>query len=612
MLERQVASLITDRAQDLDFALTMLGLKSAGTGHVHEWLLEEGFTSTAPSEFARQLLRKIQRRPFARDLEDLIHRSTQDCRLVLARYLFEPAEVVRQALSQVRVTQGVADKVRGRAGNVEMHERRAYEAAILRELTAGAKTYWVSAKTSSRINSLIEFPLGTVVLVIKPPGSDLEIELKRAGQRERPLAALYERNGQAIHYPHRLQGGSLRRMLHWEAAKVSEFQTLYRAVHGVLPSVSATVSVHSLKDLPTAAGDVDLVTYFTDPGAYGEGYPEMRNEMARCVRARLKDGDEFPTGDLALTTAFVRDMKPAQSILTGSSSFRLQTLSDYLSPLGPELYFRDGLRSSFSACEARRFADDLLEEVLGTYVPPEIEYRNHEQYVDAALSVRENRAAADANYQGCLREIGRVWGTLLALGGSTRGESFVARNVGLKSVWDAGAWCVRLVFMDHDGVFFVNLKEPAHNLEAFLRRAAVDMNYLFGSWKDPAPIRGSVQYLQAIYGVNDAMVREGDRQFSAALKAAYRGTLRQMNPEGNLRTLLPEPLIALLLDLHQVVCFSLDGETSRRPGGWVQQARTWLAQRNRPDSLGNELVANVERYQEFFRTFHYLYEEAAP
>src|ERR1039457_3159155 len=119
MLERQVASLITDRAQDLDFALTMLGLKSAGTGQVHEWLLEEGFTSTAPSEFARQLLRKIQRRPFARDLEDLIHRSTQDCRLVLARYLFEPAEVMRQALSQVRVTQGVADKVRGQIGRAQ-------------------------------------------------------------------------------------------------------------------------------------------------------------------------------------------------------------------------------------------------------------------------------------------------------------------------------------------------------------------------------------------------------------------------------------------------------------------------------------------------------------
>ena len=49
-------------------------------------------------------------------------------------------------------------------------------------------------------------------------------------------------------------------------------------------------------------------------------------------------------------------------------------------------------------------------------------------------------------------EIARVWGTLLGVRGQSRGESFVARNVGLRSVWEDGEWRVKLIFMDHDAL----------------------------------------------------------------------------------------------------------------------------------------------------------------
>jgi len=47
-----------------------------------------------------------------------------------------------------------------------------YEAQILKMLCGAAQVYWVSDTTSARINSLLEYPTTTVVLVIKPPGSD--------------------------------------------------------------------------------------------------------------------------------------------------------------------------------------------------------------------------------------------------------------------------------------------------------------------------------------------------------------------------------------------------------------------------------------------------------
>ena len=46
--------------------------------------------------------------------------------------------------------------------------------------------------------------------------------------------------------------------------------------------------------------------------------------------------------------------------------------------------------------------------------------------------------------------------------GYSFGESFVARNVGLRTIWSQGKWCVRLIFQDHD-----NLVLPDSNQAEF-------------------------------------------------------------------------------------------------------------------------------------------------
>jgi hypothetical protein len=90
-------------------------------------------------------------------------------------------------------------------------------------------------------------------------------------------------------------------------------------------------------------------------------------------------------------------------------------------------------KASFSPGEARRFADALLDEVLGIYCAPDVRYVDHAQYMAAAFAVPENRRRADRLHAEAAFDLGRLWGTVLALGGFTDGESFVGRNLEVDS-----------------------------------------------------------------------------------------------------------------------------------------------------------------------------------
>src|SRR5262249_20624395 len=127
-----------------------------------------------------------------RALRDFIAASRQECGLSLARYLFQPNAVAERIRAQVRRSAGepassrsvcMAGEAQRRLARLPRLERR-----LLRGMMATRETYWVAEGTSLRINALVEHPIGTVVLVVKPPGSGLEIEFKRAGRRhELPL-----------------------------------------------------------------------------------------------------------------------------------------------------------------------------------------------------------------------------------------------------------------------------------------------------------------------------------------------------------------------------------------------------------------------------------------
>src|SRR5207247_218566 len=148
----------------------------------------------------------------------------------------------------------------------------------------------------------------------------------------------------------------------------------------------------------------------------------MRRAMADAVRD-FEDGSRplaLP-GPLGLTVRFLRFMPPRQAVLKGSTSFRLDALQDYLSAEGPREYFTKGLGRDYTFHDARRFADDLLEEILGVYVPPD-ETGSYEDHIRQALAVPANRRRADRLYVEHLRETGMLWGTLIATSGFSRGE----------------------------------------------------------------------------------------------------------------------------------------------------------------------------------------------
>ena len=311
--------------------------------------------------------------------------------------------------------------------------------------------YWVADATSSELNSLVEYPVGTVVLVVKPPGSHYEFELKRAGRRgNHPLSV-------RSHVPasHRLDGGSMISALQWDAESTAVLNHLYRLVHDEPAPISRIVQILGKFGVPIGDREHPIVEYLTHRSIYGEGYDEMRKAMAIVVDCfRQERGDVVPPipGDYGLTAQFLALAGPAQATICGSSSFRLDLVAKYLSADGPDEYFRRGLQIEYQALDAKRLADDVLDEVLGVYDPPDVKYQDHDQYVAAALAVPRNRARANAVYLSLLKQIGTMWGTLLGLRGYSFGESFVARNVGVRTIWSQGKWRVRLVFQDHDNL----------------------------------------------------------------------------------------------------------------------------------------------------------------
>ena len=606
LMERQLSLLDPRDLQEFDHILVSLDLKKSGEALVAAELL--GSDNRMPlADFVPQLLRKIKRRGLARkskkhseiDLADLFHRSTQECKLVLAPCVFGLKEVYERILQQVKASEGIPllqtsiEKAAVLPFRLPEHESQ-----ILLKLLRSGRVYWVSDATSSRINSLVEYPLGTAVLVVKPPGSDLEIELKRAGKRERPLDAIFARGDEFVPVSHRLQGGGTGWMLQNELNNERRFCSLFRAVHQKEPPWSRTSLITNIRRVPCKSGNTDLITWFTDEETFGPGYQEMRLALKRCVKS---SGNPVPEGPLAQTVAFLQATQPRQSIIVGTSSFRLDLLSEYLSPRGPQCYFREGLGVDWTCNDARQFADDLLEEILGVYVQPEVAYRSQEQYLEAAFGIPENRAIADANYLFCMGQIGLVWGTMLALGSYSVGESFVPRNVGLKAVWQEGAWKVKIIFMDHDC-----LESPATNQMTFPASDVIagtihDETHIFGHARSHRKNIGAVTCLQEIYRIPKPLIHQGHSQLRRSMLTAFRKTRTCAASTG----LLSSAYVGQLFDFDEVVRMSMN---PRLIGKWEAQATSWLSAKGYSEKQTAEFVETVKKHARFFREHAFLYQ----
>lgn len=630
MLENHVLKLSPDQQDEFDFLFVQLGLKSApGKNHeISGSVLKEGYSTTHLCRFILEFRRKLERlnrvhekisgaRTAQRALQDFINLSRCDCKISIARYLFRPEEVVEQIIKQLKTSRGVPDLDYDQPSLVDDEVARTlallpdYEAQIFRGLCRSPLIYWVSDATSSELNSLVEYPLTTVVLVIKPPGSALEFEIKRAGRRRHlPLNVIYRRNNWEVPPPHRLDGGSMLTFLRREARAASRFSNIYRQVHMSDAPISMIVSRLSIFSVPRNGTEENILEYFTNPHLFGDEFGAMREFMKESVEAFNDDDSAIIPGDLGLTMQFLHHSTPGQAILSGSSSFRLDKVAMYLSEHGPDIYFGDRVQPvEYSRDEAKWLADEILEEVLGVYAPPAVPYRNHKQYVDAAFSVKANRLRADRIFLDSIEHIGRFWGTLLAIRGFSWGESFVARNVGLKSYWSDGQWKVRIILMDHDCLTVVDESERDFRpLDAF-GGICTDARFIGENVVAAKFARQTAtHFLKEIYRVGKNLGSQGQSLLYRSIQQAYKATHDAMLNDAVLRNLFHKVFVERIRDWDTIVKSYLAKRTQDSGvDSWKKSTRRSLKKKGYPMWLIETHLEAIEANAAFLADQSFLY-----
>jgi hypothetical protein len=295
-------------------------------------------------------------------------------------------------------------------------------------------------------------------------------------------------------------------------------------------------------------------------------------------------------------------------VLTGTTAFRLDKVAAYLSDDGAEQYFTRGLRAGYNSDDARRFADAILEEVLGSYASPDVRYQTHGQYLSDAFRVRANRARADRNYLSLIRQIGTFWGTLLAVGGYSRGESFVARNVGLKSYWHEGQWKVRIIFMDHDALVISGPEDRGFQANGSLQCMRLDETYIFGRANHFAT--SEIGYLRNIYRVGRRVSDEGDAVIRTALLDAYKKTRHAMLTNPKLRTFFHGEFVKQICDWDTMAAgyAKLNGDKAEW-AGWKRRMTKMLKVRGyRPPRAFQRYLSVLEKHKAFIERYSFLYD----
>jgi hypothetical protein len=538
---------------------------------------------------------------------EYVLRSARDVsKLTLARYVFSPEEVVAEIVRHLALSQAVPRS----AHPLEVPDAPAYEAEILQRLCSDRRIYWVSDRCGSELNALVEFPLTSAVVVIKPPGSDFEFEIKRAGTRgPRLLNVIGERNGKEAPVSHRLFGGSLGWLARRETDSAWLFSKIYRLVHGTEGPCSRTVLNSTIVSVPTAEGDVHILDYLTDEQRFGPGFQDMRAAMKLCVKSFPSDTGvaraAFP-GEDGTTLQFIGQALPEQAIIYDSSSFRLDRIALYLSDAGADEYFRKGLGRGYTIRDARWLADSVLEEILGEVAIPAEGFQDYAQYVRDAFRVRENRARADANYLSVTRQIGESWGTLLAVRGFSDGESFVQRNVGLKSTWRNGNWQIRVILLDHDDLTVAGSRYQYSWLSREVPGMQRDQIHILGGSFGDDVVPGDVNALRNIFRVDAAVGEAGLQALQEALVAAYHKTQSQLAANPELQSLFYPKFIEGHRDFDELVASLLETDPAQQET-WKAQSEAYLQARGYGAEVIAEYTQAICQFRRFFERMSFLY-----
>jgi hypothetical protein len=625
-LESQFLALDPAAMDEVTPLLARLGFTPAAGAPCRDDVLKQGYTTTEPDGLFRELIRRLSR--FApvhqillrsaaapEAVAQFLHVASQECLITLARAAFGPDEVVAEILRRVRVTAAEIDT----SGDTQLAEEAnvatgllpEYEADILARLHGEVRTWWFSAATPAAQNALVACPIGTSALVIRPPGSTAEFEIKRIGLRgKRALTIQFERRDGPLPPSHRLQGGASLSVLQWEAKNSALLSRLYRRIHRQAPPMSQVVQLRKVRTVPRADGaEVPLLDWFERPEAFGDGFEAMRHAMTQSLFAFVRERyviNSVPRSPEARTRAFLQAMTPAQCTLIGTSALRLDTAAAWLGSNGADSYFAAIHGRAPTLLEACQFADTVLMEILDSYRPPAAT-DGYAAYVSAAFA--ENRAAADRAFLTALTTLGRLWGTLLGLRGYTEGESFVPRNVGLRTVWADGAWVVRIIFMDHELTNIIGKRMRHFHPKAALSGMHKDWVHIVGGWLGGLPRTGTVATLVAIYRPDAALAARGHARMIEEMRRAYRLTLARMRDDADVRSRFRESFVDTVPAWDAVVgLYRASRLGARERARWKGQMRRVMAAYALDELLVQEYRRAIHRHRRMLHHAPYLFD----
>jgi len=524
-------------------------------------------------------------------LRSFLRHTRRECRLYFARHAFTPEEVVAAIRARTRATPARHDfpplihPCNVDEATLAMESLPPYEREIVRLLIAANVVYWVDDATPSSLNALVEYPAGTIVLVIKPPGSDVEIEIKRAGLRgPHALDVRYrDANGEVVPIHHHLWGGSRGDYLRFETANSALLARIHRLALGddaPIPRIVTLARVDSIPDADRTA--TSLLSHFSKL----DRRADLMAALEKLNRDDLVTPLDFPAG------RFLEATMPTQAIVVGTTSFRLERLRAYLN---------DGVLFDGDV-------DELLDEIIDDYAPPP---DLQGDYIAAAFA--HNRAAADRTYLSIVTQIARFWGAVLGMRGGSGGESFVIRNAGLRKVWADGRWQVRFISMDHDSMALAGrlhrFYNPAKNVNAFI----LDQAHILGGPTGKRFHPGELGALKAIYRVSPAIASEGLVLFRANLRETYARTLHAMSTDPRIRELFHDEYIDTLREWDRTVIDffrnALDADSKSR---WRRRTKARLRRRGIPPPVIEQYLKTIVTYADVLPWFVGLYESATP
>lgn len=438
--------------------------------------------------------------------DEFVRLSECDSRVTFAPWLFTTDEVVDRIDASMRASRAVIQSIPD-VPEIESEARLtlarlpAWEREIVMSVAQTSRVLWMPVKRDESLGDLLAFPPETVVATVHPPGSDLEIEIKRTGRStRRPLAVVWERNGAPVPPSHRLDGGSTWDLLRFEAISSARFAVVWRAIHGDEAPISRTIAVKAAYGLPDGSRELPVLEYFKQEA--------RRDCMRNVVRAFCEENDnDAPRleDEMSLASRFLLHASPAQSIVVGTSALRLDKVAAMLANANGNLA-------------------DLLDEILVLFDAPK------RMSLDAVFAIPSNRARADAYRRNAAKRLGALWGTFLALGISSSGESLVNRNVGLKAVFRDGEWTVELISMDHDNLRIALRGDMKLDIDELLEANWKDEIALFGGMYKGARVAGSLELLDEIYRAHDPA--ETRTEFFASARAAFARSVAATEPGG--------------------------------------------------------------------------------